>query len=203
METSALPTAAELRDELRSRIFRHYAPTAARVLGLELQPFSLWHWRTLDLLQSPFAPDSLAESWTDEDVAIAARLCALAPFSARVFDLGRLERLRLIYRTKRHAKDMVHHANTLSEHVTASLLGPVKWQRAGGVPVRCPGWLYLVAGLVSAGWSERAAWHKTPGEARCLLGAIDVVKGGSDFMDEQEALTALDAGHTREDIGLV
>lgn len=202
MKTSPLPTAAELRDELRSRLFRHYAPPATTVLGFRLVPFSLWHWRTLDLLQSPFAPDSLADSWSDEDVALAARICAL-PVGGDAFHIGRFERLRLIYRTRRFAALLPFHAGVLQSHITDALAGPAQWHRTDSVGVRCPSWLYLVAALVSSGWTEAEAWAKTPGEARCLLGAVGVAKGGSDFIDERDVLTALDSGYTLEDIGLV
>lgn len=202
MDTSALPTAAELRDELRSRVFRHFAPSSAELLGYRLQPFTLWHWRTLDVLQNPFAPDSLAERWEDSDLAVAIRICSLPPGSAEAFDFPATDQRRLRFELGKARELITLHGLSLQEYIADACKGPACWQAAGGIPIRCPAWLYLSARLIKAGWTERDAWAKSPGEARCWIAALDLAGGGCDFLDENDVLTALEAGHSMEDIGL-
>lgn len=203
METSPpLPTAAELREELRGRIFRHFVPCTTEVLGCRLQPFSLWHWRTLDVLQNCFAPDSLSPLWRDDDLAVAVWICSLPVGDAAAFAMPTGTRQKLLFQLGKEKHLLPAHAAALSSHIADACAGPARWQKPGGSPVHCPVWLYLTASLIRRGWTEPQAWAKTPGEARNWLAALDVAEGGPDYLSEQEVVTALESGYTMEDIGL-
>lgn len=201
MEPSAAPqpTDAELRDELRSRLFAPFAPRATRILGVPMHPFTLAHWRTLDHLQSPFAPDTLDLGFDAGDLIAAAHVLSLPGGDPRAVQLGWWKRKLWWWRAGRARGYITAHGLSLDQHIATCMRGPAQFTPKNSTPVHCPAWLYLTARLIEAGWSEAEAWAKTPGEARMWLGALSVAQGGLDFVSEEHIRTALEAGYTLEE----
>lgn len=200
MSDAPLPPLAALRDRLRSQIFAHYVEPSAEVLGVRLPRFTLWHWRTLDLFESPFAPDSPAETWSAADLADAVRICQLPVFGPLA--PTRWDARRFSFTLWRYGARINLHARDLRRHIATAGRGAVCKVAKDGVPVKCPGWLFLTAFLIRAGWSERAAWAMAPGEARTWRDAFNVLDGGFDFLDEEDVQACLAGGETLENLGL-
>lgn len=198
-----IPTRAEVRRMLRDRVTQHYAPGRAVILGKRLKPFTLWHWRTLDLLHSPFAPDAPAdeEPWTTQELLIATRICTLAPNADRKIAPGKWSWLRWWWALRSNRGALSEHGRLLELYIHASCARPLLMNHEGR-SIQVPPWLYYAARLMELGMEERTAWTMQPGAAAALILAHDEAHGNTEWVGVNQVIDALRAGYTLEEAGL-
>lgn len=184
---------------MQARLARHFLPAEAVVLGHRLQPFTLWHWRTLAALGSPLVGDGEMEF---ADLLFAVRLCALPPFSPLPKMRGWW--LRFCARIIERRCDLLGELATFLQYLAHYKSGPLSIEGEFGSPrVKLHPALYLASALLSMGMSEREAWSVTPGLARWYLcGAADHEGRELLIVTDRQIEDALAAGYTEEDMGL-
>lgn len=192
----------EVMGEVRDRLDQHFMPVEATVLGMRLVPFSLWHWRTLMAFRSPALPaegNGLAEL---QDLYLAARICSGAPFgSLDCLRVGRFARLQLTWLQLRMGDDWLVHEEVWHRYLDHHLKGPALFHGENSRTVGSNTALYLAAGLIGMGFSERDAWCCTPGMARHYLAAYREACGDEvAFMSSSAVRDAIAAGYTKEEI---
>lgn len=190
---------------MQDRLAQHFLPAEATLLGFTLQPFSLWHWRTLAALGSPLFCGSSADLDLG-DLAVAARICALPANSSpaklqRALRPGPLTRLRLAYfRRFDHFEDV---CETWFKYFTHYAAGPIPTDDADGGAASVHPVVYLAAGLMALGYSHAEAWAEQPGLARWMLaGAMEARGDRLAVVSDHMIAEALKAGHTLEEMGL-
>lgn len=188
---------------MQDRLVRHFAEAEAVVLGVRLRPFSLWHWRTLGMLGSPFTEGEIAE---DEDLLLAVEVCRLKPFSRLKFlRAGWWRRLRMDWRRWLYRPAMEEQHEIFEEYLAHYYAGPqvVRRQNAGSSEVKSHPAMYLAAGLRSMGFGDAEAWSMTPGLARWWIAAGREFAGDElNIVSEQMIRDAIEAGYTTEEMGL-
>lgn len=161
------------------------------VLGYALQPLTLWHVREVEWAQL-----CVGAHWMDGLTGLLAcvEVCSRRPFEQP--RRGLLARMARLYRRRRavalwaryEEEQLIRWGGYLGEygHTAGPLLLPGGDRKSR--PVKCPGWLYMVAVLMRKGhMSAREAWSTQLRQAKWYLEALHEAEGG-------EATSLLSAG---------
>lgn len=177
-------------------------------MGVELKPFSLWHWRTLAILRSPLieSGDDIAYS----DLELAVQVCALSPFDdfSRIIRPGAVASFVLLFRRYRWEPFFDASLSAWRRYFCYHVRGPITKQSLGGtgggagmIPVHPSE--FLATGLVMMNFSEQSAWSMTPGLARWRLAAARAFNGQEQsIVSETDIELALASGYTHDQLGL-
>ncbi|MEQ1861891.1 MAG: hypothetical protein ABMA13_18385 [Chthoniobacteraceae bacterium] len=190
---------------MQDRLARHFLPAEALVLGTRLQPFTLWHWRTLAALGCGMLHEC-AESPDFEDLALAVRICALPPHASpralrRAMQPGPLDRLRLAFH--RNYADFGEALGAWYAYFSHHSAGPKPLDTPDGHSARTHPTIFLVAGLMQLGYSRADAWAETPGMARWFIaGGIEAAGDQLQIVSDAMIADAFAAGYTEEEMGL-
>jgi hypothetical protein len=189
---------------MQDRLAQHFLPAEATLLGCRLQPFTLWHWRTLAALGSPLFCDA-PEGLTFEDLVVAVRVCTLPPNSpaeaiTRALRVGPWDQMRLAYyRRFEHFDDLIETWFAYFGHYAS---GPQPVNDLNGNAAKAHPCMVLFAGLMSLGYSRADAWAETPGLARWILaGALEAKGEQLAIVSDSMIADARRAGYTEEQIG--
>lgn len=183
---------------MQSRLARHFLPAETIVLGFRLQPFTLWHWRTLSALESPVVGEGQVDL---PDLLFAALLCSRPPFAP----LPNLRgwRIRLRAALARLRCDPLTEFAVLLEYLEHYKSGPFSLAADNAPLIKTHPALYLAAGLMRLGMGSRDAWCETPGLARWVLAAAAEAEGRElVIVGEENVRVARAAGYTDEEMGL-
>lgn len=170
----------------RERFCEAFAHVGHRVMGRELQPFSLRHRFWLEAMESPLVTGGIA---TMIDLEMASRVCAI-PFSRLEMDVPKMllrgprwrDKLRFLWlmlrsRTATEYEAMqsyfMDHGCPPATHACAPVTKDGKRYEA------MPGILGLVTGLIrgSGGWDPDTVWALTPGAAEWYLVGVFMHRG--------------------------
>jgi hypothetical protein len=197
---------------MQDRLAQYFLPAEATVLGVRLQPFTLWHWRTLSALESPLLDGKLDElepaDPTYEDLALAVRVCAL---KANTRHEKLMEALRPGYWMRRKFRrarklDFDTELGGMALYLNAHCKGPKPMVADGEspAPVSSHQVMYLATGLMNQlGFSEAEAWATSPGMARWYLVAAAEAAGHKvAIVSDSHVRQALEAGYSLEDCEL-
>lgn len=162
---------------MQDRLRRHFIPSAPRILGVRLRPFTLWHWLTLEVAESPFVEDA-SEPVTIADLQLAVHVCSHPP-------LGPLRsllpgRTRAAFQRALYARVWGYHKTLFETYFSEALKGPIYFEevgKSGSFEVKTSVPLYLAECLKARkDWDDRKAWSTSPGMARwmrCVWGEVD------------------------------
>ena len=168
----------------RERFFEAFAHTRHRVMGRELQPFSLRHRLWLELFESPLV---LGGEVTLVDLEMAARVCAIPArrLDSRVPRLlaggpGWLGKLGFAWRAlRRHAgREYTAFQSYLADHGCPPATHGSQPSQNGKHYEAMPGLLGLVTALIrGSGWPPDTVWSLSPGQAEWYLTGIFMHRG--------------------------
>jgi len=188
---------------MQDRLARHFLDAESVLLGKTLQPFTLWHWRTLAALESPLVGGG---DITFADLYIGARICALPAFSAIPRFGSFLNQLRHGWTHARYDRFFDDERDTWFDHLAHYQAGPKVLRvgdNQGGGCLKVHSVIYLTTGLMRLGLSDREAWGFTPGLARWYLaGAAENEGRDLNIVTEQHIREALVAGYSIEEMDL-
>lgn len=176
------------------RCARAYAAGGCSVLGIWLPNFSLWHAFQLELIGSPFAGEGTVESI--EDLAVAVRICQLAPLQRPQFTRPGFFARRRIDRFLTTWRD---EAQRFVDWQADHLCGPELWTPESATSLKTPWQPFVVASLCVApgqmALQEREAWNLSPGLAAWRLAFVREATGQDPRVvtdAEREAFAAAD-----------
>lgn len=162
------------------RVFeRALFPPTAKVLGVHLPRFTLWHLAALRAINSPFVLDDPSAEITIHALHLAVRVCeqpsGIEPnLKLRLRD--RIKRLWYDCRTKAGERRFVEQAALFMAWMRSHGVTPEMWDGPSETesrPISAPPILYRVSQLVAIGIPYESAWAMSPGFAAWYLAAHD------------------------------
>ena len=191
---------------MQQRLSKFFSEAKAIVLGSELKPFTLWHWRELERYQSPLIGEYGEMEFAD--LAFAVRVCALPPFSKKdPAKLGILGTIRAGIIQVRYNRQLYSEIAVFHRYLSHYFHGPIPIpprsgeSQSSGTMKTHPA-LYAVGGLLNLGFSLEEAWGQPPGLARWYIVAAAEAAGNEvNIMSTQWIEDALEAGYTIEQFG--
>lgn len=166
------------------------------ICGVDLRPFSIWHFWLLEFVRSPYVGACSADEGRAGDLALALQICSrpassplletMPDFSVDPAFIAHIEQAGIL-------ESSLAFQNYLRDYVAL----PRCWETGEGRPVKSPFCLYMVAVLMRSGrMSHDAAWAVPFGYARHLVLAL-AEAGGNEItlITANEEAALKEAGH--------
>lgn len=176
------------------------------MLGQRLRPYTLWHWRTLAMVESVFETGIGDIDFVE--VALAVHICTQKPNSDLGFmkRAGLARRLMMMARRWFYERRLDDEIDALEQYFRHFSEGPRPFRRGGeggersGGRVSVHGALYLAAGMIDMGLSQAEAWATTVGMAKWWVAGVIEARGNEiSIVGEQMIQDALLAGYSKEE----
>lgn len=189
---------------MQERLARHFADAEVVVLGVRLKSYTLWHWRTLDVVGSSFTGDDGDIDFSE--LARAVWICSKEPNTPlSKLKPGLFARLRQSAQAFLYRDSLFDEIDRFLEYKAYFCAGPRPLSSSNSerryVSVKHHAALYLAVQLIDMGLLETDAWSFTPGRARWYVSAMREARGEElNFVSDAMIGQAFEAGYTEEDI---